>query len=789
MLSPRWRKVARDLWLHKSRTVLVVSAICIGIIGAGSVLDAWSLLRRVTRGEFDASNPASAVIRTDSVDDALLARIRAMPAIASAGGRRTVTARVQTADGWQTAWLMASDDFTRNDIGVIKPDHGAWPPRDGELVVEHSSVDFAGIAVGDALPIQVGDAPPLTLTVSGIARDVGLAPGWMEHVVYIFVTPATLARLGSPSSMNEIQLLVRDRTSNRTAVQRVASDVRTLVEGTGRRVRDVNVPVPGRHIHAAQIESLLLTQGAFGLLTLLLSGILVVNLISAMLTGQVREIGVMKAMGARADQIAAMYLVLALVLGIIASVISIPVAAVLGRMYAEFSAGILNFDIAGFRIPVWSFALQLAVGAVLPVIAAAIPVARGCRISVSDALRDFGITNRGDQATRWPLPGFAALPRPLLLSLRNAFRRRQRMVLTLATLSAGGAVYLGAINLRSAVRGSVDLAFASQRYDVLLRLSHPYSPDSLLAATAGVAGVARAEAWSGARATVSASSGPVGNSFAIAAPPLASKMLVVPIDSGRSLMAGPANELVVNHRLLADNPELVFGKEVSLIIGGKIARWTIVGVADAGPLPMAFTSRETLERVTGQSGATSVVIAANTTGPAAQLDLVRRLRMSFADHEVEVSSSQLMSEQRKVIEDHLLMVAGFLGDMSLLMIVVGGLGLASTMSLAVLERTREIGVLRAIGAPHSAIIAMVQVEGLVIAVLSWALAIPLSLPMSVALGNAFGRVMLALPVRLLPEPSGVLLWLGVVIVLSIVACAWPAIRATRITTAAALAYE
>jgi putative ABC transport system permease protein len=128
--------------------------------------------------------------------------------------------------------------------------------------------------------------------------------------------------------------------------------------------------------------------------------------------------------------------------------------------------------------------------------------------------------------------------------------------------------------------------------------------------------------------------------------------------------------------------------------------------------------------------------------------------------------------------------------MSQAMIVVGGLGLASTMSLSVLERTREIGVLRAIGARHGAILTMVQAEGLVIGIASWALAIPLSIPMSVILGRTFGRIMM--PVRittLVPEPSGVLAWLGVVVVVSLVACAWPAYRATRVTTAAALAYE
>ncbi|OGU30738.1 MAG: hypothetical protein A3K13_01860 [Gemmatimonadetes bacterium RIFCSPLOWO2_12_FULL_68_9] len=84
---------------------------------------------------------------------------------------------------------------------------------------------------------------------------------------------------------------------------------------------------------------------------------------------------------------------------------------------------------------------------------------------------------------------------------------------------------------------------------------------------------------------------------------------------------------------------------------------------------------------------------------------------------------------------------------------------------------------------------MVQVEGLVIAVLSWAVAIPLSVPMSVLLGQAFGRIMLPVPVSLAPEMTGVMLWLGLVVAVSVVACAWPAFRATRITTAAALAYE
>ena len=508
-----------------------------------------------------------------------------------------------------------------------------------------------------------------------------------------------------------------------------------------------------------------------------------------MLTGQVRQIGVMKAVGARPDQIAAMYLALALFLGLIACAISIPIAAVLGRLYAEFTADLLNFDIAGFTIPIWAFGLQFVVGALLPVAAAAVPVKRGCRISVSEALRDFGIAGRGDSGPSRLLHGVDGMTRPLLLSLRNAFRRRQRMVLTLATLSVGGAVYLGAINLRSAIIGSVDLLFASQHYDMVLRFAHPYRADSIVAAVAAVSGVASAEAWGGARAAVSTPDGQMGSTFRITAPPLASGMLTVSTGSGRWLAPGVTNELVVNRQMLEEIPDLALGRVVTLIVEGRLAQWTVVGVGETGPSPMAFAARETLDRLTGQPGANTVVIDASVEGPASQLDLIRRLRAALTDRGLEVSSGQVMTQQRKVVEDHLLMVAAFLGNMSLLMIVVGGLGLASTMSLGVLERTREIGVLRAIGARHGDILLMVQVEGLVITILSWALAIPLSLPMSIALGNAFGRIMLKVPVRLVPEISGVLQWLGVVLILSVIACAWPALRATRITTAAALAHE
>jgi putative ABC transport system permease protein len=720
------------------------------------------------------------VLRTDSIDASLITRIQAVPGVRAAEARQSIGGSVYTNTGWRSAVLMTAPQLDQVRIGVLKSESGDWPPSDDALVIETSSVDFADARIGQSLAVRVGNREPLELPVTGIARDVGLAPGWMEHVVYLFVTPATLARLSSDASLGELRIVARDKRLSREEVRALAQNVQRVIEATGRRVYNIDVPIPGRHIHAAQIDSLLYTQGAFGVLALLLSGFLVLNLVSAMLSGQVREIGVMKAIGASPLQLAWMYLALALGLGLTACAIGVPLAYAIGKFYAQFTASLLNFDISAARVPTMAIAAQVAVGLILPVLAASIPVIRASRMSVSEALRDVGIETRnaGRAFLRFPI-----VPRPLLLSLRNAFRRRARMALTLATLAIGGAVYLGAINLRAAVKESVDTLFGTQRFDMVVRFGELHSADTLESVARTIEGASQSEAWSGARGAVKRSDGSMGNSFVITAPSNESALLELPVTSGRWVSGN--REIVVNTRLMDEEPTIHVGDSITLAIGGKEERWKIVGVTRAMPSPTAFALRDAITPQMGRA----VVIKSASTNPAGQLGVMQNARTAFANAGIEVQSGQLMAEQRSVIEDHLLMVVGFLGIMAKLIIIVGGLGLASTMSLSVLERTREIGVMRAIGARHSSLLGMIQAEGLVIALLSWLVAIPLSAPMSIVLAQAFARVMFPVDAHLVPEASGVLQWLAVVVIVSIIACGLPALRATRIPTALALAYE
>lgn len=785
MLDPRWRKVWRDAALHKARTLLVVIAIAVGLAASGTVLSSWALVQRVTRESFLASAPVSATIRTDSVDERLLGVVRRVRGVRAARARRTLMASLRAQGTWQSAMLFASTDYTKREMGKLESQAGAWPPPDGAIVVERSSVDVAGIAIGEPASVSYGDGQAIPVPVTGIVRDVSVAPGWMEHIVYGFVTPQTLAMLGAPSTLNEIQILVDDAGATQDQVRAIAYDVKSAVESAGHAVRDIEVPVPGEHIHAAQMDSLLYTQGAFGLLALVVCGFLVVNLVAAMLASQGREIGVMKTLGAQPRQLAQMYLAYAGTLGIAAAMIAVPIAARLGRSYAALKADLLNFSIVGFTIPWWAIALQAAVGVLVPIIAAWIPVRRACRVSVAAALRDVGI---GATVSGW-LPKVPGISRPALLSIRNAFRKRERMVLTLLALATAGAVFLGAANLRRSVLGAVDLLYSSQKFDFSVRLSSPHDADSAEAIVRRVGGVSGVEGWAAVRATVAHAGGLAGNAFSIVGPPLASSRIAPRMAEGRWLRAGDGRSLVVSRSLAAREPSIQVGEKTTLIVGGESSEWLIVGTIETGPAPTAYTTRETIGDLNHDSRISTLVVASTLSGVGAQVDLIQRVRSALDRAGMSVTGSQLIEETRRVMQDHLLMVVQFLAAMGWVMLAVGGMGLASTMSLAVLERTREIGVMRAIGARHGAILRMVELEGIVIGLASWLCAIPLSIPMSLALARAFSRVMLEVPTTYAPNLTGVSLWLALVIVVSLVASAWPAIRAGRVSVARALAYE
>jgi len=127
--------------------------------------------------------------------------------------------------------------------------------------------------------------------------------------------------------------------------------------------------------------------------------------------------------------------------------------------------------------------------------------------------------------------------------------------------------------------------------------------------------------------------------------------------------------------------------------------------------------------------------------------------------------------------------------MALLTGIVGGIGLSGTMSINVLERIREIGIMRAIGASNPIIFRSVLLEGFFIGAISWLFSILLAIPMTKILCDSLSLALFDAVGLFAFTPRGVLIWLIVVTLLSIFSSILPAWNATKLTIREVLAYE
>jgi putative ABC transport system permease protein len=185
----------------------------------------------------------------------------------------------------------------------------------------------------------------------------------------------------------------------------------------------------------------------------------------------------------------------------------------------------------------------------------------------------------------------------------------------------------------------------------------------------------------------------------------------------------------------------------------------------------------------------SVQVLTNADSPAAQQQIARALEQQFERAGLRVSSTQTIAQLRAVTINQFNVILVFLLVMAALLAVVGALGLAGAMSINVLERTREIGVMRAVGATGRAVRGIVIGEGALIGVLSWSIGLALAVPISRVLSNVVGVGFLRTPLSYEFSIQGAFIWLAAVLVLSAAASLWPARNASRLSVREVLAYE
>jgi putative ABC transport system permease protein len=275
------------------------------------------------------------------------------------------------------------------------------------------------------------------------------------------------------------------------------------------------------------------------------------------------------------------------------------------------------------------------------------------------------------------------------------------------------------------------------------------------------------------------------------APPANTKLVKPTIIAGRWLVPNDANAIVVNSIFLRDEPDVTLGSDVELKIEGRDHTFKVVGIATGGmPMSTLFTNYPYFAQLAHKVGRAEWVFATTEQHNLQfQTDVLRIMEEHFKHIGMDVGATAKIEEEMAEVEAIFEVIIVLLLFMAFLLAVIGGLGLMGTMSINVLERTREIGVMRAIGASNRSVRRIFVVEGIIIGVISWLVGTILALPLSQLLGNMIGGLFLNAPLDHNFSINGVVIWLVVVVILSAVASFLPAWNASRLTVQEVLAYE
>ena len=798
-VSPRWRKVIRDIWDNKARTILVVLAIAVGVFAFGGVFISQSVLIHDMNTGYAATNPASVILGVSPFDESLVRAVEGLRGVKQAEGRATDFVKVTNGDSSYNIDLTAVGDFENMKINLIEPETGSWPPGQREVLLERTTAATLGNPeIGDPITIELPTGETRELIFGGTIYDMSAVPANLFPQLTGYVNLSTMRYLGESGQYGRIYIVLDDEYDTLPEIEAKGEDIKDRIESYGYGTGGVQAQEPGKHWAADVTQTFTTILSGIGLFALILSGFLVLNTISAVLTQQKRQIGMMKSIGATGWQVMGVYMAMVLVFGVLSLFVALPVGLVLAQLSTIAVANFLNVNITDlafpgwiFRMPLWVLGLEILAALIAPLIAALLPILGGTRTTVREAVSDYGVgtkTRRG-----WfdkMIAHVRGLPRPTLLSLRNTFRRKGRLALTLTTLTLAGAIFIAVVNVRGSLMQELDNQLKIFNFDVQVALDNAYPISRLERESARVEGITRAEGWAFASAQIERGDGSLGSNFTIFGPPSDTPFIEPTMAAGRWLQPEDQNAIVLGSEIIRDEPDVQVGDEIWLKMGDQKRKWEVVGIVSLVGLPYAYANFDYLSRVQGAPGqAYALFLGTEDKTAKGQQAAADNLEERFKRSGIGVA--QLLTQQTLIGANvnQFNFLIGFMLVMAVMLAVVGGLGLAGTMSLNVLERTREIGVMRAIGASNGSVRSVVLVEGVLIGLISWVIAQVVAIPASIGFAAAIGYAFFERPLPSTFSTLGSVAWLFIVLGIAAIASLLPARRAARISVRESLAYE
>ncbi len=782
-MNTQWHKVRGDFRAHRTQIALIAIVLVLGAAAVVGALNTYAVLKREIVRSYARSNSPDIVLSFDRVPPGIVEALQARPGVAEAAARRVVTAKVagKKPGEWLPMRIILMPDLADQRVGLVHQHGTEWPAPEAGILIEQSSLALLPGGVGSSVHLRVPGGDDLTVPISGSVHDTSVAPGVMELFVYAYASTALAPKLGQPGDVDLVAVLMEDRS---TGAIKMADSLNAWLTAQGTPSVRTDV-LPNVHPHAALMAALLQVLLGLAALGFTCSAALAAFVVSLWMKREVRQVGIMKAIGARSHQIALQYLALVGPIVLAATGVGLLAGTQLGRWLIAYCATEQNLDISR-----WEISGALALGEVLcaagiPLLAMTVPILLASRQSARAAMQDAGIG--APVVSAWTTRWHAGENRPWTFALRNSFRRKGRLAVTLLGLGAGGAVLLTANNLYASLMGVIDTSIADRGQDLQVTVTRPMPSAELEALGRGLPGVAIAEAWQRATVEITPPAPATSQRALLSAFPVATQLKKLPIKAGRWPAPGESAMIVVTKPLQARMPALRVGAEVMLKYRDRETKVQVAGLVEEIASPVIYGDAALFELVTGvRDRATELRVKARD--PQHLDPVVSALDDALIAAHLPSGTILTRAQIRESYDEHFSNFVAVCNIVAFASAFIGAVCLVAFACLNIIERAREIGVIRAVGATPRQVLQLFLAESGAIAALSVILALVITLPVSTLINSLIANNALLIPIPLVFswKALGVLLGGLPVVMLGV----WFAVsRLLRVSVREILAYE
>jgi putative ABC transport system permease protein len=332
----------------------------------GIINNAKYMIESDLYSQYDQGNPASVSLYTSPFTETLIEEIEVVDEVEGVEARRLTSAAILDSDQELIdTSLVTVSDFAEIQVNQMTLEEGVWSLGANEVALEKQSAEALGATIGDQVTIEMEDGTHHKLAVSAILQNIYDMPYSITNQMAGFVSMETLELMGEMPYFNRLDIVVKDHNSDGDYVLNVAANIRDeVIQPAQVFVGSIQIPGiesdPGEHWAQNQISGFVLILQVMSVMAIFLSGGLVVNTITAILTQQVKQIGIMRSIGAVPSQITGMFIFNVLVFSFIGWLLAIPISLFGSYGLAAFAANFLNYKVSGLHLSPQIFILQTA---------------------------------------------------------------------------------------------------------------------------------------------------------------------------------------------------------------------------------------------------------------------------------------------------------------------------------------------------------------------------------------------------------------------------------------------